>query len=86
MSQVVDARGDPSSPDPTHARHHRPRPRGPPRPHRKLAQDTLDSRIEKLQKRIDRSKTQMEDATRHIEGYLKESVYRKADASAPPAP
>jgi hypothetical protein len=62
------------------------RPRGPPRPHRKLAQDTLDSRIEKLQKRIDRSKTQMEDATRHIEGYLKESVYRKADASAPPAP
>ena len=58
------------------------RPRGPPRPHRKLAQDILDGRISKLQKRIDRSNAQLEDAQRHIDGYLKESKYRQAAAPA----
>jgi hypothetical protein len=58
------------------------RPRGPPRPHRKLDRDTLDSRIAKLQKRIDRSKAQLEDAERHIDGYLKESKYRATDEPA----
>ena len=58
------------------------KPRGPPRPHRKLEQETLTNRVEKLQKRIDRSKAQLEDAERHIEGYLKESKYRAADSAA----
>lgn len=55
------------------------RKRGPPRPHRKLAQDLLEARISKLQKRIDRTKGQLEDAQRHIEGYEKESKYREAE-------
>ena len=58
------------------------KPRGPPRPHRKLEQDTLTNRIDKLQKRIDRSKAQLEDAERHIEGYNKEAKYRTADSAA----
>jgi len=55
------------------------RKRGPPRPHRKLAQEILDGRIQKLRKRIDRSKGQLEDAVRHIEGYEKEAKYREQE-------
>ena len=50
--------------------------RGPPRPHRKISNGILDQRIQKLQKRIDKAKAQLEDATRHIEGYHRESSYR----------
>lgn len=57
-----------------------PRKRGPPRPHRKLAQEILEGRIAKLQKRITRAKDQLEDAHRHIEGYQKEAGYREQDA------
>lgn len=57
-----------------------PRKRGPPRPHRKLAQDVLEGRIAKLRKRIDRAKGQLEDAERHIDGYAKEAKYREADS------
>ncbi len=56
------------------------RKRGPPRPHRKLAQPVLEGRIGKLQKRIERARGQLEDAERHIEGYSKEAKYR-ADES-----
>ena len=50
--------------------------RGPPRPHRKISNYVLEQRIQKLQKRIDKAKAQLEDATRHIEGYHRESSYR----------
>lgn len=53
--------------------------RAPPRPHRKLEQEVLDSRISKLRKRIERTSGQLADAKRHIEGYDKEMEYRAAD-------
>jgi len=56
-----------------------PRKRGPPRPHRKLDQELLEGRIAKLEKRIARAKDQLEDASRHVEGYKKEAVYREQD-------
>ena len=59
-----------------------PRKRGPPRPHRKLAQEVLEGRIGKLRKRIERSRNQLEDAERHIEGYIKESSYRDDEKKA----
>lgn len=56
-----------------------PKKRGPPRPHRKLPQDILEGRIEKLKKRIDRASGQLEDARRHVEGYEKEFKYRELE-------
>ncbi len=50
--------------------------RGPARPHRRLAVDVIDSRITKLQKRLDRAKSQIDDAARHVEGYLRERDFR----------
>ena len=64
------ARKEPGSPK---------RKRGPPRPHRKLPPDVLALRITKLQKRIDRAQGQLEDATRHIDGYSKESEFRRIE-------
>ena len=58
--------------------------RGPPRPHRKLAEPVLQVRIAKLQKRIDRNKAQYEDAERHIAAYLVENALRSAAALNPP--
>lgn len=55
------------------------RKRGPPRPHRKLDQEVLDSRIGKLRKRIERNAGQLADARRHIEAYDKELEYRAAE-------
>ena len=56
------------------------RKRGPPRPHRKLSQEVLESRINKLNKRIEKAKGHLEDAERHIDGYSKERKYREAEA------
>jgi hypothetical protein len=56
--------------------------RGPARPHRRLAVEVIDTRITKLQKRLDRAKSQIEDAARHVEGYLRERDFRAKDASA----
>ena len=56
------------------------RKRGPPRPHRKLTQEVLESRIGKLNKRIEKAKGHLEDAERHIDGYSKERKYREAEA------
>lgn len=53
--------------------------RGPARPHRRLDIDIIDSRITKLQKRLDRAKCQIEDASRHVEGYLRERDFRVKD-------
>lgn len=50
--------------------------RGPARPHRRLATDVIDQRITKLQKRLDRARSQIEDAARHVEGYLRERDFR----------
>lgn len=59
-----------------------PRKRGPPRPHRKLSQDILETRISKLRKRIERARGQLEDAERHIDGYDKEAKYREQEAKS----
>jgi hypothetical protein len=58
-------------------------PRGPPRPHRKLSPEVLTGRIAKLDKRIKKARTQMQEAERHIDAYLKESKYREDDPVAP---
>ena len=50
--------------------------RTPARPHRRLDLETIDSRITKLQKRLDHAKTQIADAERHVDGYVKEKHYR----------
>lgn len=65
-----------------------PKPRGPPRPHRKLPADILEARVAKLDKRIKRARVQLQEAERHIEGYLKETKYRADDPviDAPPPP
>lgn len=55
------------------------RKRGPPRPHRKLTQLVLDSRISKLNKRIEKARGHLEDAERHIDGYSKEAKYREVE-------
>jgi hypothetical protein len=59
-----------------------PRKRGPPRPHRKLPQGVLEGRIEKLRKRIERARGQLEDAERHVVGYDKEAKYREQEKKA----
>jgi len=59
--------------------------RGPPRPHRRLAEEVLSGRIEKLQKRIDKARGVLDEAERHIELYNKERKYRDAEAPAAPA-
>jgi hypothetical protein len=56
--------------------------RGPARPHRRLAAEVIDTRITKLQKRLDRAKSQIEDAARHVEGYLRERDFRAKEMSA----
>jgi hypothetical protein len=53
--------------------------RGPARPHRRLDIGVVNSRIEKLQKRLDRAKGQVEDASRHIEGYQREREFREKE-------
>ena len=53
-------------------------PRGPPRPHRRITQDVLETRVTKLQKRIKRARIQLEVSERHVAGYLLEQEYRKA--------
>ena len=50
--------------------------RGPARPHRRLAVEVIDLRIAKLQKRLDRTRSQIDDAARHVEGYLRERDFR----------
>ena len=54
--------------------------RGPARPHRRLTDDIIDARITKLQKRLERASSQIEDAGRHVEGYLRERDFRKREA------
>ena len=49
----------------------------------------LASRSEKLQKRIEKARGQLEDAERHLQGYAAEAKHRAADqleAKAPAAP
>ncbi len=55
--------------------------RGPARPHRRLEMDVIDSRIAKLQRRLDRAKSQLEDAGRHVEEYLRERDFRAKDTN-----
>lgn len=54
--------------------------RGPPRPHKKISNDVLQQRVQKLQKRIDKARNQLEDASRHIDAYNKEKAYREGEA------
>jgi hypothetical protein len=56
--------------------------RGPARPHRRLDIETINSRIAKLEKRRLRAKEQLEDATRHVEGYRAEREFRDQEAAA----
>ena len=50
--------------------------RGPALPHRRLESEVIDERIAKLQKRLDRAKAQIEDASLHVEGYQREREFR----------
>ena len=53
--------------------------RGPARPYRKLDQGVLDTRITKLQKRLDRAKGQMEEAETFLRKYEREKGFRAPD-------
>lgn len=48
--------------------------------------DLIQARVQKLQNRISRASTQLDDAKRHVEGYIQELNYRKSDPpeEAPP--
>jgi hypothetical protein len=60
--------------------------RGPARPHRRLELDVINTRITKLEKRLSRAKSQVEDASRHVEGYVRERDFRaKEEPLAPSA-
>lgn len=54
--------------------------RGPPRPHKKLADTVLLARSEKLQKRIDKARGQLDEAERHLSGYAQEVKYRAEES------
>ena len=56
--------------------------RGPARPFRKLAQEVLDGRIGKLESRIRRASTQLEEAQGYLVKYAVEREYRRRDAPA----
>jgi len=51
--------------------------RGPARPLRLVPKDVLDMRIEKLDKRLKRITSQMEDASRHYAAYIRERDFWK---------
>ncbi len=53
--------------------------RGPARPLRRVSREVLDSRIEKLDKRLKRVTAQMEDASRHHAAYVRELQFRIAE-------
>jgi len=53
--------------------------RGPARPHRRLTTEVLASRIEKLQTRHDKAKGQLDEAARHLGGYIKEKEMRDSE-------
>ena len=53
--------------------------RAPARPHRRVSQDIIEARVLKLEKRLYRAKTQVEDATRHVESYKRELTFRLND-------
>jgi hypothetical protein len=55
--------------------------RGPARPHRRLDIEIINARITKLEKRRLRAKEQLEDATRHVEGYQAERDFREQEAA-----
>ena len=59
--------------------------RGPARPFRKLPQEVLDGRIGKLESRIRRASTQLEEAKGYLTKYAVEREYRQRDAPAPAA-
>ena len=56
------------------------RKRGPARPYRKLPQETLESRIKKLQKRIERTSAQAEEGRTFLSKYTREQAFRDSEA------
>ena len=60
--------------------------RGPARPHRRLELDVINTRITKLEKRLVRAKSQVEDAGRHVEGYIRERDFRAKEESSTSSP
>ena len=66
-------------------RHPHPRPgalkkKGPPRPYKRVEGEVLDSRIEKMTKRIERLKQQHENVRKLLTKYSHEKTYRLRDA------
>lgn len=57
------------------------RKRGPARPYRKLPQETLESRIKKLEKRIERTSAQAEEGRTFLSKYTREQAFRDAEAA-----
>jgi hypothetical protein len=57
------------------------RKRGPARPYRKLPQETLESRIKKLQKRIERTSAQAEEGRSFLVKYTREQSFRESEAA-----
>lgn len=67
-----------AKPDPTKPK------RGPARPYRKLAQDILNVRIAKLEKRLDRAKNQAREAEGFLTKYTREQGFRAEDTPKTP--
>lgn len=60
--------------------------RPPARPHRKVPEETLLSRIAKLTSRVERTRRQHDSAQILLTKYAREKVYRDEDAIAKEAP
>jgi hypothetical protein len=61
------------------------RKRGPARPYRKLPQETLESRIKKLEKRIERTSAQAEEGRCFLSKYTREQGFRDTEMAQAPA-
>ena len=57
--------------------------RGQARPHKRLQLEVITARLEKLNKRIERTSQQLADARRHAEGYNQEIVHRNSENPNP---
>ena len=56
--------------------------RGPARPYRKLGTEVLNTRIQKLSKRIEKSRSQLTDAETFLAKYTREQEFRDKDGVA----
>jgi hypothetical protein len=89
VSAELDPPPEPKSREKKWRKHPRPgaqTKRGPPRPYRRISEETLNTRIKKLTDRMEKNRKQHEDARVILTKYSHERTYRLREAllNAPP--